>query len=150
MEKMKAEAAEGAKAQAAKDDVLIQQYLKDKGIMNAKKTASGLYYVISKEGTGPNPTPGKKVTVNYTGINLQGEKFDSNVDTAFHHVEPFTFDLGTHQVITGWDEGVALLNKGAKGTLYIPSGMAYGPNARAAAIPANAILVFDIELVDFK
>jgi FKBP-type peptidyl-prolyl cis-trans isomerase FkpA len=150
MEKMKAEAAENSKKQVGIDDQLIQDYLKTKGITNAKKTASGLYYVIHNQGTGPAPTTGQKVTVNYTGINMQGVKFDSNVDPAFNHVEPFTFDLGTRSVIAGWDEGVALLNKGTKATLYIPSGMAYGANARGPNIPANAILIFDIELLDFK
>lgn len=150
MEKMRAEAGERAKAQAITDDKLIQDYLKAKGITNAKKTASGLYYVIHQAGTGPNAAAGQKVTVNYTGQNLTGEKFDSNVDPAFNHVEPFKFDLGNHSVIAGWDEGVALLNKGSKATLYIPSGMAYGPNARGPQIPANAILIFDIELLDFQ
>jgi FKBP-type peptidyl-prolyl cis-trans isomerase FkpA len=150
MEKMKAEAGEKAKGQAVTDDQLIQDYLKTKGITNAKKTASGLYYVIHQAGTGPNAAAGQKVTVNYTGQNLTGEKFDSNVDPAFNHVEPFKFDLGNHSVISGWDEGVALLNKGSKATLYIPSGMAYGPNARGPQIPANAILIFDIELLDFQ
>lgn len=150
MEKMRAEAGEKAKVQAATDDKLIQDYLKAKGITNAKKTASGLYYVIHQAGTGPNAAAGQKVTVNYTGQNLTGEKFDSNVDPAFNHVEPFKFDLGTRSVIAGWDEGVALLNKGSKATLYIPSGMAYGPNARGPQIPANAILIFDIELLDFQ
>jgi FKBP-type peptidyl-prolyl cis-trans isomerase len=150
MEKMKAEAGEKAKVQAVTDDQLIQDYLKAKGITNAKKTASGLYYVIHQAGTGPNAASGQKVTVNYTGQGMTGEKFDSNVDPAFNHVEPFKFDLGTHSVIAGWDEGVALLNKGSKATLYIPSGMAYGPTARGPKIPANAILIFDIELLDFQ
>jgi FKBP-type peptidyl-prolyl cis-trans isomerase len=150
MEKMKAEAGEKAKVQAVTDDKLIQDYLKAKGITNAKKTASGLYYVIRTEGTGPNAAAGQKVTVNYTGENMSGEKFDSNVDPKFNHVEPFKFDLGNHSVIAGWDEGVALLNKGSKATLYIPSGLAYGPNARGPQIPANAILIFDIELLDFQ
>lgn len=150
MAKMQAEAAEKSKAQVAVDDKLIQEYLQSKGITNAQKTPSGLYYVIHKPGTGPNAAAGQKVTVNYTGQNISGEKFDSNEDPAFNHVEPFQFDLGNHSVISGWDEGVALLNKGAKATLYIPSGMAYGPNARGPKIPANAILIFDIELLDFK
>lgn len=150
MAKMQAEAAEKQKAQIGIDDKLIQDYLKEKGITNAKKTTSGLYYVITKPGTGPNAAAGQKATVNYTGINMKGEKFDSNVDPKFNHVEPFTFDLGNHSVIAGWDEGVALMNKGAKATLYIPSALAYGANARSEQIPANAILIFDIELLDAK
>jgi len=148
--KMQAEEAARAKAQAATDDSLIQQYLKTKGITNAKKTASGLYYVVTKEGTGDFAKAGQKVTVNYTGRNIKEEVFDSNVDSAFHHVQPFQFNLGSRSVIAGWDEGVALMNKGMKATFFIPSGMAYGPRARAEKIPANAILIFDIELLDFQ
>ncbi len=150
MRKKQEEAAAHVKEQAAIDDKLIQEYLQQKGITNAKKTASGLYYIITKEGSGPNPKARQKVTVNYTGYNMKGEKFDSNVDTAFHHVEPFKFDLGTRSVIAGWDEGIALLNKGSKATLLIPSGLAYGERSRGPQIPANAILLFDIELLDFQ
>jgi FKBP-type peptidyl-prolyl cis-trans isomerase len=148
--KMQAEAAAKAKEQVATDDKLIQEYLKEKGITNAKKTESGLYYVIHKEGTGPKPAAGQKVAVNYTGFNTKGEKFDSSVDSAFHHVTPIEFPLGQRNVIAGWDEGIALLNKGGKATLYIPSGLAYGATARSPQIPANAILIFDVELVDIK
>lgn len=143
-------AAANAKAQAATDDLLIAEYLKNKGVTNFKKTESGLYYVIHQEGTGEQPKSGQKVTVNYTGVNMMGETFDSNVDPKFNHVQPFQFDLGMRNVIVGWDEGIALLRKGAKATLYIPSGMAYGPNARGPQIPANAVLIFDVELVDFQ
>lgn len=144
-------AAEANKAvQADADDKLIQDYFTKNNIKDAKKTASGLYYVVTQPGEGPNAMPGQKATVNYTGRNMQGETFDSNVDPAFNHVSPFEFNLGQHQVIQGWDEGVSLMNKGMKATFYIPSGMAYGPNARAEKIPANAILIFDIELVDAK
>lgn len=149
-EKMQAEAAEKAKEQIALDDKLIQEYLKKKGVANAQKTTSGLYYVIHKEGTGPKPQPGQKVAVNYTGVNMEGETFDSNVDPAFNHVEPIEFPLGKRNVIAGWDEGIALLSKGGKATLYIPSALAYGAQARGPKIPANAILIFDVELVDIK
>lgn len=146
--KMQAEAAAKAKEQAATDDKLILEYLKQKGVTNAKRTASGLYYVIHKEGAGPKPTPGQKVSVNYTGINMSGEKFDSSVDSAFNHVKPIEFPLGKRNVIAGWDEGIALLSKGGSATLYIPSGLAYGAQPRGPKIPANAILIFDVELVD--
>jgi len=149
-EQVEAERANMGKAQAGVDEQLILEMLKTKGITNAKRTNSGLYYVIHNEGTGENPKVGQKVTVNYTGVNMQGETFDSNVDPAFNHVQPFTFDLGKRNVIAGWDEGVALMKKGGKITLYIPSGMAYGAQARSAKIPANAILIFDIELTNFE
>ena len=149
-EQVEAEAAGKVQAQAATDEQLILGHLKAKNITNAKRTASGLYYVIHNEGEGAAPQMGQKVTVNYTGINMDGEKFDSNEDPAFNHVSPFTFDLGKRGVIAGWDEGVALMKKGGKITLYIPSGLAYGPQARGPKIPANAILIFDIQLVSFE
>lgn len=145
-----AEANAKKKMQVETDDKLIREYIQKKGITNAKKTASGLYYVVTKEGSGPNAAPGQKATVNYTGVNINDEKFDSNVDPAFNHVSPFQFDLGAHGVIAGWDEGVALMNKGMKATFFIPSALAYGDRARSAQIPANAVLIFDIELVDFQ
>jgi len=151
-ENAKAQEMQAAKVaeQAATDDKLIREYLAKKGVANAKKTSSGLYYVIHKEGTGPLAAAGKTVAVNYTGVNMDGETFDSSVDSAFNHVAPIEFPLGQHNVIAGWDEGIALLNKGGKATLYIPSGLAYGPQARGPKIPANAILIFDVELVDIK
>jgi FKBP-type peptidyl-prolyl cis-trans isomerase FkpA len=135
----------GAGEQKAADDKLIQDYLKKNNI-KATKTATGLYYKLDKPGTGENAKAGQKVTVNYTGTTMNGEKFDSNVDPAFNHVSPFTFNLASHQVIAGWDEGVQLMKKGSKGTLYIPSAMAYGERSPTAKIPANSVLVFDIEV----
>lgn len=136
-------------SQADIDDKLITDYL-DKNHIKATKTASGLYYSITKKGTGVMPAAGKKVVMSYTGKTLDGRKFDSNEDTAFHHVQPFEFVLGGHQVIAGWDEGIALLPKGTKATLYIPSGMAYGKSSPTPAIPANSVLLFDVEVVDVK
>ncbi|MBZ0098603.1 MAG: FKBP-type peptidyl-prolyl cis-trans isomerase [Taibaiella sp.] len=144
--KEKKEQADAAK-QIEIDDKLIQEHLA-KNKIKAEKTGSGLYYTISKQGTGAQATAGKKVSVNYTGMLLNGEKFDSNVDPQFQHVEPFQFVLGTGSVIKGWDEGIALLKEGGKGTLFIPSHLAYGKNSPSPKIPANGILVFDVELVD--
>jgi FKBP-type peptidyl-prolyl cis-trans isomerase FkpA len=152
--KTKAEAeAENAKkegAQIAIDDKILQDYFKAKKIKNVKKMPSGIYYVVQKPGAGLSPKNGQKVSVNYTGQDLQGVKFDSNVDPSFNHVEPFSFDLGKHNVIKGWDEAVAIMKKGMKATFYIPSPLAYGSNGAGAKIPANAILIFDIELLSFK
>lgn len=149
-EQVEAETASKDNAQKLIDDKLLQAYFKKKGIKNAKKTPSGVYYVVHKPGVGPSPKAGQKVTVNYTGQNLDGIKFDSNVDPSFNHVEPFSFDLGKHNVISGWDIGVALMKKGMSATFYIPSSLAYGSNGQGAKIPANAILIFDIELLSFK
>lgn len=138
---------ENAAKQIEIDDKLIKDYLAKKKV-NAQKTESGLYYKITKKGTGENATARTKVSVNYTGMLLNGEKFDSNVDPQFSHVQPFEFMLGTGSVIKGWDEGIALLNKGAKATLYIPSNLAYGTNSPSPKIPANSVLIFEVELVD--
>jgi FKBP-type peptidyl-prolyl cis-trans isomerase FkpA len=128
------------------DDKLIREYL-TKNKINATKTASGLYYVITQKGLGPTAKPGKKVTMNYTGKTLDGKIFDSNVDPSKGHVQPFTFALGQGQVIKGWDEGVQLLNMGAKATFFIPSALAYGSQGAGGAIAPNTVLMFDVELV---
>jgi FKBP-type peptidyl-prolyl cis-trans isomerase len=117
--------------------------------LNATRTNSGLYYVITNQGTGANAAAGDEVTVNYTGMFLDGRKFDSNIDSAFNHVSPFKFTLGRSQVIRGWDEGIALLKKGSKAKLILPSAIAYGANG-TGGIPANSVLQFDVELVEFK
>ncbi|OSZ78494.1 hypothetical protein CAP35_09650 [Chitinophagaceae bacterium IBVUCB1] len=136
--------------QFAIDDKIIFVYIADKRITGVQKTPSGLYYTITKEGTGEKAKAGQTVYVNYTGRTLDGNVFDSSVDPKFKHQEPISFLLGKGNVIQGWDEGIALLNKGAKATLFIPSPLAYGKNSPTAAIPPNSILVFDVELVDVK
>jgi FKBP-type peptidyl-prolyl cis-trans isomerase len=144
---LKQEADAHAVKQKTTDDELITSYLKSNNI-KANKTANGLYYVIDKKGTGPMAKNGQIVTVNYTGKLMDGRVFDSNVDSAFHHVQPFQFALGKGQVIKGWDEGVAMMNKGSKATLYIPSGLAYGERSPSQMIPADAVLVFNVEVKD--
>ncbi len=151
MEKQKKDAAK----QMIKDDKDLQAYF-TKNHLTPVKTASGLYYTIKEDGSGDHPKTGDTVVMNYTGTLLDGTKFDSNEDTTFHHVSPFQFSLGKGQVIKGWDEGVALLKPGSKATLYIPSPMAYGSQARPGGganpkgIPANSILLFDVQLVSIK
>lgn len=136
-------------AQVGIDDKILTEYFAKNNI-TAQKTASGLYYVITKPGTGANAAAGQTVKVNYTGKNIDGSVFDSNLDPQFQHVEPLEFPVGQHQVIAGWDEGLTLLNKGAKATLYVPSPLAYGPQSPSPKIPANGILIFDVELLDIK
>jgi FKBP-type peptidyl-prolyl cis-trans isomerase len=146
---------ETAKKQIGADEEIIKKYLVDNNI-TATKTASGLYYSITQAGTGENAKAGQEVSMYYTGKLLDGTTFDSNQDPKFGHTEPFKFPLGTGQVIKGWDEGIALLNKGAKAKLIIPSPLGYGtrgmpgnPN-NAKGIPANSILVFDVEMLGAK
>ncbi len=148
MEQMKRYKESMAKEQIKKDDAQLQAYFKKNNI-KPKKTESGLYYTIERVGQGAKPEKGQKVSMNYTGKTLDGKVFDSNVDPKFMHVQPFNFVLGAGQVIKGWDIGVALLNEGTKGTLYIPSGLAYGENSPDPnKIPKNGILIFDVELVE--
>lgn len=147
---IKEEAEKKEKEALANDDKAIQDYLKAANITNFKKTESGLYYVIHQEGTGEPAKKGQEVTVDYTGKLIDGTVFDSNTDPKFNHVEDFTVAIGQGRVIKGWDEGLALFNKGTKATLYIPSALGYGANGAGASIPANAILIFDIVIKDIK
>ncbi|XZF15341.1 FKBP-type peptidyl-prolyl cis-trans isomerase [Chitinophagaceae bacterium MMS25-I14] len=131
------------------DDKILQDYF-TKNNLKPEKSASGLYYTISNPGSGDAPKNGQTMTVNYTGKTIEGKTFDSNTDPQFKHVEPMTFKLGEGSMIPGFSEGVMLLKKGGKGTFYIPSPLAYGPSSPNPNIPANGILVFDIEVTDLK
>ena len=113
-------------------------------------TASGLQYVDYVVGKGDTPKNGQQVTVNYTGRLTDSTIFDSNVLEKFGHVQPFTFTIGQHQVISGWDEGLSSMHVGGKRKLIIPSKLAYGERAVGGVIPANSTLVFDVELVSVK
>jgi peptidyl-prolyl cis-trans isomerase A (cyclophilin A) len=112
----------------------------------AQKTASGLYYVVDKPGTGAKATKGQTVVAHYTGTLWDGKKFDSSVDRG----QPFEFAVGTGQVIPGWDEGFMLFNIGAKGKLIIPARMAYGDRGAGGVIPPNADLIFEVEMLGVK
>ena len=148
--KLEAEAAKKAEAaaleQANKDDVLIKNHLSKLGIdKKAKRTDSGIYYTMEKEGTGKNPTISDKVEVHYHGTLLDGTVFDSSVDRG----KTSSFPL--NGVVKGWQEAIPLLKEGGKGTFYIPSGLCYGPNPRPGGkIKPNSVLVFDVELFSIK
>lgn len=144
----KKEEAQAAK-QITEDDAKLQAYFAEKGL-KPEKTASGLYYIIDAEGSGEQAVKGKKVTVNYTGTNLEGKPFDSNTDPKFNHVEPFSFVAGVGQVIPGWDEGIQLLKKGSKARFFIPSPLAYGARDMGPDMGANAILVFTVEVTKIE
>ncbi|MBK8520083.1 MAG: FKBP-type peptidyl-prolyl cis-trans isomerase [Chitinophagaceae bacterium] len=137
------------------DDDALKAYF-NSNQLNPIKTSSGLYYSIQQEGSGPLAKTGDMVTMNYRGTLLDGTVFDSNLDSAFKHVQPLTFVLGTGRVIKGWDEGIGYLKPGSKATFYIPSSLAYGAQSRPGnaanpkGIPANSVLIFDVELVAAK
>jgi peptidylprolyl isomerase len=108
---------------------------------------NGLKYTDTKTGDGATAAAGNKVSVHYTGWlynnDAKGAKFDSSVDRG----QPFQFTLGAHQVIAGWDEGVAGMKVGGKRTLIIPPKLGYGARGAGGVIPPNATLMFDVELL---
>jgi FKBP-type peptidyl-prolyl cis-trans isomerase len=119
-----------------KEMEVLADYIKTNNI-SVKPTASGLYYIELKEGTGNFPRIGETVVVKYTGKLLNGTVFDSG---------KFSFKLGTGQVIKGWDEGIAMMKKGEIAQLIIPSDLAYGANG-SGPIPPYSTLIFDVELI---
>lgn len=137
-EKAGAAAKAEAKAKAAKE---AMEKTLNETYGSAKTTASGLRYIVEKEGTGAAPKATDQVTVHYTGYLLDGTKFDSSVDRG----QPATFPL--NQVIPGWTEGLQLMKEGGKTKLIIPSELGYGANGAGGVIPPNAWLVFDVELI---
>jgi peptidylprolyl isomerase len=113
-------------------------------------TPSGLKIIDLKVGAGPSPKPGQTCVMNYTGWLYEngnkGKKFDSSLDRN----QPFSFPIGQHQVIAGWDEGVATMKVGGKRTLIIPPELGYGARGAGGVIPPNATLIFDVELLSVK
>jgi len=116
--------------------------------MSTITTPSGLQYDDSKVGDGAEATAGQHVTVHYTGWlrnddGSTGAKFDSSKDRN----DPFQFSLGAGQVIKGWDEGVQGMKVGGARRLTIPASLGYGARGAGGAIPPNATLIFDVELL---
>ena len=113
-------------------------------------TATGLQMIDTKVGTGATPRTGQICVMHYTGWlyenGVKGKKFDSSVDRG----EPFEFPIGQQRVIVGWDEGVATMKVGGKRTLIIPAKLGYGARGAGGAIPPNATLIFDVELLGVK
>lgn len=120
------------------------------GTAKAMTTASGLQITDSKVGTGATPRTGQICVMHYTGWlftnGAKGAKFDSSLDRG----QPFEFPIGTGRVIKGWDEGVASMKVGGKRTLIIPPDLGYGARGAGNAIPPNATLIFEVELLDVK
>lgn len=128
----------------------LGKYLADKKI-NAEKTPSGIYIQVINPGSGSLADSGKYVTLNYTGTTLDGKKFDSNVDTSFHHMGPISFTVGDGQMIRGFDVGVRYLKPGGTAKVYVPSMIAYGARPRPnSGIKPFENLVFDLAIVDVK
>lgn len=111
-----------------------------------EKTKSGLRYQFIQKGDGKKAENGKTVSVHYTGQLENGKVFDSS----YPRKKPIEFPLGRGNVIEGWDEGIALLRVGDKARFVIPSHLGYGSRGAGGVIPPDAILVFDVELMDVK
>ena len=143
----------GLLTSACKKDALSQEeqltkFISDNKLTNAERQASGLYFVPVL--ANPNQTrakAGDSVFVLYTGALLDGSVFDAS---SRHGNKPIGFILGRGQVIAGWDEGIALMRKGEKAQLLIPSTLAYGSRGAGSSIPPDAPLRFDVELVNIK
>lgn len=134
---------------ALSDDARLQAYFSQNNLQ-PKKTPSGLYYIVKRNGYGPQIRKRQAVTLNYSSRLLDGTLFDSNTDPKFGHVEPLKVHTAQKEVIAGFDEGLMLLKTGAVATLFIPSALGYGAHPEDPSMPANAILVFDIEVTDVR
>ncbi len=106
-------------------------------------TASGLKYIVIRSGDGPAVQAGQVARVHYTGWLTDGRKFDSSRDRG----QPFAFPVGQGRVIRGWDEAVGMMHVGDVWRLIIPPGLGYGERGFPGAIPPNATLIFDVELL---
>ena len=132
------------------DEGLIKKYLADNAIITAQRQPSGLYFVpVTTNATARQALAGNTVSVLYTGYLLDANRtvFDAS---SRNGNKPLTFVLGRGQVIPGFDNGIALMHKGDKAQLLIPSGQAYGERGAGTSIPPNAVLRFEVELVDVQ
>jgi FKBP-type peptidyl-prolyl cis-trans isomerase len=131
----------------------IEKYLEQKKI-NAEKVNNNVYVEIQQAGTGPAADSGKLVGIKYSGYNLAGTYFDSNIDSTKqiqkHPMDPFYFIAKQEGAIVGMLDGITRFRQGGKGRIFVPSLLAYGPQGNPPAIKPNEILVFDIEVVDVK
>ena len=135
-----------AKDYSSTDEEIIKKYIADNKLAPAQRQPSGLYYVpLTTVSGATRAVAGKTVSVLYTGTFLDGRVFDASKS----RFAPITFTLGARQVIAGWDEGIALMRKGEKSVLLIPSALAYGPSGQSS-IPANTVLRIEVELVDVQ
>ncbi|WP_165768333.1 FKBP-type peptidyl-prolyl cis-trans isomerase [Hymenobacter amundsenii] len=130
-----------------RDEALITAYIKDNNLTGFQRQPSGLYVAITQPGTGANAQTGQAVSALYTGQTFDGKVFDSSSN---NNNTPISFVLGQGQVIAGWDQGFALLNKGSKAILLIPSELAYKGASPSSSIPAHAVLRFDVEVTNIK
>ena len=133
-------------AAAEKNRATGEAFLKENGTRNGVVVLdSGLQYRIIEPGNGEAPTETDTVVVHYIGRLLNGKQFDSSVARG----QPIKIPIGMGRVIKGWDEGIMDMTKGERRTLIIPPDLGYGARGYPGAIPPNATLIFETELVDF-
>ena len=113
---------------------------------SALSTASGIKYIVQKQGTGAKPSTGKTVSVNYKGMFLSGEVFDASD----FHGGPIEFQVGAGRIIPGWDETVLDMRLGEKRLVVIPPELAYGEQGAGGVIPGNVFLIFEMELMKIR
>lgn len=141
-----------AEEQIKIDDKILTDYFAKNNI-KAQKAPEGTYVEIISEGSGAVIDTTMVAKVLYIGKNMQGKTFDANMGPNARGTDPITVNMTSdpslgQPLIKGWNDGMKLLKKGSKAKFYIPSTLAYGPFARNEDIPANAILIFDIEVAD--
>lgn len=149
------QAREAFEEQAQIDEQILSTYMEENNI-SAERTASGLYYQTIETGTGITTQVGDSVSLHYTGNLLYGKTFDSS----YFRDTPLGVRIGQTSLIAGFIEGLLLMNKGQRTIFYIPSGLGYGTQGNAQtisingitqpvqSIPPNAILVFEVEMLD--
>jgi peptidyl-prolyl cis-trans isomerase A (cyclophilin A) len=137
---------EGSREKRDADEKAKQKEVLDSVAKGYEETKSGLRYQILQKGTGAQASKGANVSVHYKGQLLDGTVFDSS----YKRKEPIDFAVGVGQVIAGWDEGILLLQVGDKARFVIPSNLAYGTAGAGGAIPPDATLIFDVELMAVK
>jgi FKBP-type peptidyl-prolyl cis-trans isomerase FkpA len=123
------------------DHQIILDYIASHKLTDARSTSSGLYYVIENAGSSNHPSAASTVIIKYTGKLTDGSVFDETSENS-------TATISLSNVIKGWQEGIPLFGKGGKGILLIPSSLGYGSTGNYG-IPANSVLIFNIELIDF-
>lgn len=147
-----------ASAEAMQGEMADLQAFLESNNIQAEPTASGMYFISKKKGTGSQAVAGKKVKVHYEGMLLDGTYFDTSVEEVAksqglynpqRDYAPFEFTLGQGMVIKGWDEGIAMMKEGGKARFIIPSNLAYGANPRPGGpIKPFSTLIFDVELLE--
>jgi FKBP-type peptidyl-prolyl cis-trans isomerase len=152
VETVKQERAEKKKAEEAEKQRLeeeepkkINNYIADNEI-KMSPSSSGLYFILLTEGTGPLAKPGDKVKVNYTLYSLDGQEIESS----YTNDQPFEFQVGSNQVIKGWEEAIQKMKKGGKAKLIVPSNLAYGARQMNDYIKPYSTLVFELELLEIN